>query len=127
MAKSKKPGKSRKRFFESRLHELQKQCSAPVAKDLRAELGKRTIIVKEGDKAKVLKGSHKGREGKITKVDYRKNSVFIENLNRKKADGKEIPVRIRPSNIIIVDADTKDAKRFKEKKEKAPKAKKKKE
>ncbi|MBI4052584.1 MAG: 50S ribosomal protein L24 [Candidatus Diapherotrites archaeon] len=124
MAKSKKPGKARKRFFESRLHELQKQCSAPVAKELRKEIGKRTIIVKEGDKAKVERGAHKGHEGKVTEVNYRKNFVFIEKLVRKKADGKEVPLRIRPSNIIIVETDSKDRKRFKEKKESKVKKKK---
>ena len=62
---------------------------------------------------KVMRGGMKGKSGKITGVNYRKGIVFIENIMRKKANGEEVQVPLKASNLLIVDLDKSDAKRFK--------------
>lgn len=123
---SKKPGKQRKYLAEMPLHKKRKVLSGHLSKELRKELGKRSLPVKKGDTARVLRGNFKKSEGKITKVDYKKGIVFMEKVLRKRVDGKESFVAIQPSNLLIVDLERKDERRFgknvsKFKKEKAVK------
>ena len=85
-------------------------------KRLRERLGRRSIQLRKGDSVKVLRGSKRGSEGKITEIDYKKGVVFIEKLVRKKADGTEIQVPVKTSNLLVLDVDESDARRFKGKK-----------
>ena len=62
---------------------------------------------------KVLRGGMKGKTGKITGVNYGKGIVFIENVMRKKANGEEVQVPLKASNLLVVDLDKSDSKRFK--------------
>ncbi len=39
---------------------------------------------KKGDEVVILTGSDKGKQGKIEKVDFKRNAVFVANLNLKK-------------------------------------------
>ena len=65
-----------------------------------------------------MNGKNKGKSGKITEVDYKNGTVFIEKLVRKKANGEEIPLPMQASNLLVTDVDKSDAKRFKGKMEK---------
>ncbi len=48
-------------------------------------------------------------------VNRQKNIVTVENVKRKKADGKEIFVPLKASNLVIIELDRTDAKRIKSK------------
>jgi len=113
MVESKKPKKQRRAFHEMPLHRKQKSLSAHLHKKIREELGVRALPVRKGDTVKVLRGSFKGRTGKVSSVSVTKMHVFVEKITRKKADGTEAMVPFRASNLLIESLDKSDEKRFK--------------
>jgi large subunit ribosomal protein L26e len=48
-----------------------------------------------------VRGSNKGREGKITSVYRLKYIVHIERVVREKSSGQSVPLGIHPSNCVI--------------------------
>ncbi|MBN1940612.1 MAG: 50S ribosomal protein L24 [Candidatus Diapherotrites archaeon] len=119
---SSKPKKQRKFFLEKALHLKQKSVSGHLSKELRKKTGRRSISMRKGDTVRIMTGKSKGKEAKITGVDYAKTRIFIEKMTRKKSDGTEIPVGINASNVLVVDLDSSDSKRFKKTAKKAKEA-----
>ena len=56
-------------FTTRPLHLKGKFLVAHLVKDLRLKYGKRNARVRVGDKVRVLRGTFKGREGKVERVD----------------------------------------------------------
>lgn len=110
--KSSKPSKQRKAYYTRQLHELGKELSVHVGKDLRKQLGKRSVKARVGDKVKVVRGKYKKKEGKIVRVNRQKKQIFIEGIIRKKAGGREIFIPFRGSNLMMLEV-TKEDKRIK--------------
>jgi large subunit ribosomal protein L24 len=109
---SKQPRKQRKYRYNAPLHIKAKFLSAPLAKELRAKHGTRTVRVRTGDKVRVLRGQFKGREGKVERVDMKETKVFITKIDLVKKDGAtRVPYPINPSNLIIVELDLTDKQR----------------
>lgn len=98
---SKQPRKQRRRRYNAPKHVLTKFMHAHLSPELREKYGRRSFGVRVGDTVKVLKGSFKGVEGKVKKVDVQRMMVYIENVSRKKADGSSVDVPIRVPNILI--------------------------
>ena len=48
-----------------------------------------------------MRGSNKGREGKVTSVYRLKWCVHIERVTREKSNGQSIPLPIHPSKVTI--------------------------
>ncbi len=111
--KTKKPSKQRKRLYKGKMHERKNVLTSHLSKELRKETGKRSMIIRTGDKIKIMRGTHKKKEGKIVKVDHKKAKVFIDKITRKKADGTEKLIPIKASNLLITEIERKDEKRFK--------------
>jgi len=111
--KSSKPKKQRKFHYDKPLNMKQQGLASHLDKKLAKQLEKRSIPIRKGDTMKVMRGGMKGKSGKITGVNYRKGIVFIENIMRKKANGEEVQVPLKASNLLVVDLDKSDAKRFK--------------
>ena len=118
---SSKPRKQRKFFFERALHLKRNALSGHLSRELRKSTGKRSISLRKGDVVKVMRGKHRGREGKIIMVDYKKGLVFVERITRKKSDGTEIPVGVSASKVLVASIDSSDEKRFKKKAKKIEK------
>ena len=116
MTKSSKPRTSRKAFLQMDMHIRSKTISAHLNKKLQKELGTRSISIRKGDVVEILRGSFKGKEGKITKVERGIGKIHIEKIIRKKSDGTEYQVGIDPSNVMVVGIEKGDKKRFKNKK-----------
>jgi large subunit ribosomal protein L24 len=95
------------------LHLKHKLVTVQLSKELREKFGIRNMPLRVGDKVKVVKGSYKGKTGKVSEIDLKRLFVKIEGITRKKADGTEIPVKFRPWNLIITDLDLKDEERRK--------------
>jgi len=110
--KSSKPKKQRKAWYERAMHKRQQGLAAHVDKKLRKDLARRSVSLRKGDSVKVMRGAKKGKAGKITAVDYKKGTVFVDKLTRKKANGEEIPLPVQASNLLVTDVDRSDAKRF---------------
>ena len=78
--------------------------------------------IKVGDKVKVIPGSNKGKEGKVSKVLRTENKVIVEGVNIVKKHIKpgrtnetggiletEAPIHI--SNVKVIDNEKKEAKK----------------
>ena len=112
---SSKPRKSRKAFIKMPLHKKVQSIAGHLNEKLRKNLGKRSVSLRKGDIVKIVRGSFKGKSGKINDVDHKKLRIYIDKVIRKRSDGTEVAVPVNPSNIIVQELDKSDAKRFKKK------------
>ncbi|MCD6381895.1 MAG: 50S ribosomal protein L24 [Candidatus Aenigmarchaeota archaeon] len=118
---SKQPRKQRKYRYNAPLHIRQKLVSAHLSKELRNELGIRSLPVRKNDRVKIMRGKFKGKEGNVTKVDLKKLKIYVDVAKVKKANGQEIEVPVDPSNVMIVGLNRDDKKRLKRIKKKGEK------
>ncbi|KAK5947310.1 60S ribosomal protein L26A [Knufia obscura] len=93
--------KSRKAHFSAPSHERRVIMSAPLSKELREKHGVRSIPIRKDDEVTVVRGSQKGREGKITSVYRLKYLVHIERVSREKSNGQSVPIGIHPSKVVV--------------------------
>jgi large subunit ribosomal protein L24 len=96
-----KPTKQRKRLYQAPDHIRYKLFAAPLSQELRASHGVKTIPVRSGDSVRIMRGDHKGFEGKITSINRKKYRIFVEGLTREKVDGTTIFVPVHPSKVMI--------------------------
>ena len=86
---SKQPRKQRKALYNAPAHARGKHMSATLSKDLRADIGKRSLPIRKGDKVQVLRGDFKGHEGAVLGVDYGSYKITIEEVTLSKPDGTD--------------------------------------
>jgi large subunit ribosomal protein L24 len=96
-----KPSKQRKMLYQAPDHIRHKLFAAPLSPELKATYGVNAVPVRSGDTVRIMRGDHKGFEGKITRVDTRKFRIYVEGLTREKVDGTTILVPIHPSKVMI--------------------------
>ncbi len=99
--KTTKPGKQRKNLYQAPQHERRKRFSAPLSTELKTSQNTRSVPVITGDTVQIMRGDHKGFEGKVSRVDRKKYRIFVEGVTREKVDGTSIPVPIHPSKVMI--------------------------
>ena len=109
---SKQPRKQRKALYTAPLHIRRKIMSANLSKDLRADIGKRSLPIRVGDKVQVVRGDFKGHEGKVESIDAKRYKVTVEGVTLSKPDGNAVLLPIHPSNLMIIEADLKDERRL---------------
>ncbi len=97
----KNPRKQRKRLFNAPAHIRHKLMAAPTSAEILAQRGIRSLPVRKGDTVRVMRGDHKGFEGKVSRIDLKHFRVFIEGLTREKVDGSTVFVGLHPSKIMI--------------------------
>lgn len=112
---SKQPRKQRKALYNAPAHARGKYLSASLSKDLRDEIGTRSLPLRTGDKVRVVRGDFKGHEGEVLTVDYGSYKVTVEEVTLSKPDGTATFLPVDPSNLVIIDADLKDDRRIKNK------------
>jgi large subunit ribosomal protein L24 len=103
-----KPRTQRKRLFQAPAHRRYRYFAAPLSPALKKKHGTNTVPVKKGDTVRLMRGDHKGFEGKITKVDRKKYRIFVEGVTREKADGTTIQIPIHPSKVMITNLNLDD-------------------
>jgi len=108
---SKQPRKQRKFRYTAPWHRRRKMLSANLSPELREKYGRRSFPVRKGDIVRVMRGSMRGHEGKVLEVDYERLKIVVEGVTVRKADGKEVPKPIDPSNVQIVKLDLSDPRR----------------
>jgi large subunit ribosomal protein L24 len=94
-------------------HRRAKNIASHLNEKLALELGTRSITLRKGDTVKIVRGSYKGKEGKVIEIDRKAARVYVEKIIRKKSDGAEVKVSINASNLIVTDIERTDRKRFK--------------
>ncbi|KAJ1328559.1 60S ribosomal protein [Batrachochytrium salamandrivorans] len=93
--------KSRKAHFSAPSSVRRTIMSAGLSKELRTKHNARSIPIRRDDEVMIVRGTHKGREGKVTTVYRRKFVIYIEKITRDKVNGTPVPVPIHPSNVVI--------------------------
>ncbi len=110
---SKQPRKQRKYRYNTPIHVRKKLLSAHLSKELIKKYNRRSVPLREGDEAEIMRGKHKKKRGKVSKLSLRKLRVYIEGISQKRVAGTEIPLGFEPSNLRIVDLNLSDKKRLK--------------
>lgn len=103
-----KPARQRKMMFQADAHARRRFFTAALSKELRNSQRINGLSVRRGDTVRVMRGDHKGFEGKVSRVDTRKYKVYVEGLTREKVDGTAIPVSVHPSKIMITNLNLDD-------------------
>ncbi|KAK7535991.1 60S ribosomal protein uL24 [Phyllosticta citribraziliensis] len=117
--------KSRKAHFGAPSSVRRTIMSAPLSKELREKYNVRSIPVRKDDEVTVVRGTHKGREGKITSVYRLKYVIHVERLTRDKSNGQAVPIGLATSNVVVTKLKLdKDRERILERKGKGREAKK---
>jgi len=99
---SKKPSKQRKYLRNSPLHIKQKIMKSTLSKELKQKTNMNSLSPRKGDSVKIMKGSHKGKKGKISEVKLKQMKVYVEGIEVKKRDGTKVTPPIHASNLMIV-------------------------
>lgn len=110
---SSQPRKQRKYIAKAPIHIKRKLLSVNLSKDLRKKHETRNVVVRKGDKVKVLRGKFKNKEAKVSKVLIKLTKIYLEGIQTKKQDGSMANVPLRPSNLQIIELSTEDKRRFK--------------
>jgi large subunit ribosomal protein L24 len=111
--KTKQPRKQRKRLYNLPLHKRGKQLSARLSDELRKTTKKRNLPIVKGDKVRIMRGKNTGKEGKVNMVDLKHYKIGVEGVAVKKPNGKEKPIPIHASNVMITELKMTDEKRKK--------------
>jgi large subunit ribosomal protein L26e len=61
----------------------------------------RSIPIRKDDEVIIVRGSNKGREGKVISVYRLKYLIHIERVSREKSNGQSVPIGIHPSKVVI--------------------------
>nr|GLL19274.1 60S ribosomal protein L26-1-like [Ipomoea trifida]GMC59965.1 60S ribosomal protein L26-1-like [Ipomoea batatas]GME03486.1 60S ribosomal protein L26-1-like [Ipomoea batatas] len=93
--------KCRKAHFTAPSSERRVLMSAPLSSDLRNKYNVRSIPVRKDDEVMVVRGTYKGRDGKIVQVYRKKWVIHIERITREKVNGSTVNVGIHPSKVVV--------------------------
>ncbi|PHH63258.1 hypothetical protein CDD81_6115 [Ophiocordyceps australis] len=93
--------KSRAAHYQAPSSQRRAIMSAPLSKELREKYNVRSIPVRKDDEVTIVRGSNKGREGKVTSVYRLKYVIHVERVTRDKASGQSVPLGLHPSNVVI--------------------------
>jgi large subunit ribosomal protein L24 len=97
----KNPGKQRKMLFNAPAHLRHKLMAAPMSPELLAQKGIKALPVRKGDTVRIMRGDHKGFEGKVSRVDLKAYRIYLAGLTREKVDGTAVFVALHPSKVMI--------------------------
>ncbi|CAL8469679.1 g9220 [Coccomyxa elongata] len=93
--------KSRKAHFSAPSNVRRKLMSAPLSRELRTKYSVNAVPVRKDDEVSVVRGTYKGREGKIVQVYRKKWVIHIERITREKVNGATVNVGIDPSKVVV--------------------------
>lgn len=93
--------KNRKAHLSAHSEARRKLMSAPLSRELRARHGVRSMSLRKDDEVQIVRGTFKGREGKITACFRKKMVIHVERITRDKANSAPVQIGIQPSNVVI--------------------------
>lgn len=111
MSTSIQPRKQRKAWYAAPLHKRRKQMASHLAEDLLLKYSVRRTPVVTGDDVKIMRGSHKGKAGKVVDIDTKNRKVTVEGVTHKKADGTDVAYPVDASNLLITKLNLEDKRR----------------
>lgn len=93
--------KSRRDHFSAHSTLRRKIMSAALDSDLRKKHNVRSMPVRKDDEVRIVRGTYKDREGKVTQVYRKKYVIHIDKVTRDKANGASVSVGVHPSKVVI--------------------------
>merc|ERR1712146_348772 len=93
--------KSRKAHFSAASEERRILMSAPLSSELRSKYNVRSVPIRKDDEVSVVRGTYKGREGKVIQVYRKKWVIHIERITREKASGATVQVGLHTSKCVV--------------------------
>ena len=108
---SRQPRKQRKALYNAPHHQARKHIASHLAEELLLKYNRRSITLVAGDEVKIMRGDHKGKNGKVVDVDVTRRRVTVDGVTHKKADGTDVAFPLQPSNLLIVKLNLEDARR----------------
>jgi large subunit ribosomal protein L24 len=106
---STQPRKQRKYRYGAPLHVLQTLFHVHLSLELRQKYGLRSILVRKGDKVRVMRGQFSKKEGKVERVLLKHGVVHVQGMEIIKKDGSKILSPLQPSNLLLIEVQTDDA------------------
>merc|ERR1719262_277731 len=92
--------KARKAHFTAPSSVRRKIMSAHLNKELSNKHHVKSMPIRKDDEVIVVRGSHRGREGKVIQVYRKKYVIHIERVTREQSNGSTVNVGIHPSNVM---------------------------
>lgn len=94
--------KQKKYNHNAPLHIRHRFLSANLSKELRKKYSKRNLPLRKGDEVLIMRGSFKAKKAKVTSVNLKDTTVYLENIQRSKKDGTKVNIPLIPSNLQII-------------------------
>lgn len=108
---STKARKQRKYRAELPLHSQKKLVFVHLAKPLRQKYKRRSVALRSGDTVKIIGGRFRKIEGKVERLNRKKEEVYVAGTEITRKDGTKVFVPIHPSKLIILDLVLNDKRR----------------
>ncbi len=99
---SRKPRKQRKYARNAPRHVKRVMIRSMLSPSLKDQYKLNSLPPRKGDTARVMRGTHRGREGVIDRVDRHTGRVYLQGVTRKRLDGTDVHVGIHASNIMLI-------------------------
>jgi len=96
-----KARKQRFQLYNAPIHQKRKWISSHLAENLLLKYDRRSVPVIKGDTVKVMRGSYKGHEDKVAKVNVRDMTVNVEGVIVSTAKGTKVAKPMPASNLIV--------------------------
>jgi len=110
---SKQPRKQRKYRARAPLHIKHMFVSANLSKEFRKKYHRKSFPLRKGDTVKIMRGSFKGKTGKVENVDVQRARASVEKIQNTKKDGTKVEVFFHASNLQIKELQLEDKERIK--------------
>ena len=101
--RSVQPRKQRKYRYNAPLHIKKRFLSAHLSPTLREKYHKRSLVIRKGDKVKILRGDYKNTEATVERVSVVRSKVYLSGLTYTKKDGTRVSFPFEASNLMIVE------------------------
>lgn len=108
---SKNPKKQRKYLANAPLHTRRDFLHVQLSKPLRQKYKRRNVLLRTGDKVKIMRGQFRKLTGKVESVDYKATKVYVDVASFTKKDGSKASYPMHPSNLQIQELQLDDKKR----------------
>uniref|UniRef100_A0A2K6JMA9 KOW domain-containing protein n=1 Tax=Rhinopithecus bieti TaxID=61621 RepID=A0A2K6JMA9_RHIBE len=94
--------KNHKRHFNAPSYIRRKIMSSPLSEELRHEYNVPSMPIRKDDEFQVVRGHYKGQQiVNVVQVYRKKYVIYIERVQREKANGTTIHVGIHPSKVVL--------------------------
>ncbi len=75
--------------------------SSHLSRELEEKYHVGAVPIRKDDEVTIIRGTYKGREGKVVAVSRKKWVIHVERVQREKVMGTTAPIGIAPSKVVI--------------------------